>query len=470
MADGLLSPDDMMLLYDEPKMSASDAGILATQMGSMMLPGASIPDVLGYAYGLPSLAENIYQGNLVDAALQGAGLLGDMMYAAGPITAGLTVAPAAALKSMRAARPSIIGKTGLTPARKQLILKEVEATRQFDPSASSFFHGLKNREDMTKMPVYTADLGLLSENPTVRLEDFYKEYLVPAYGDRSAGGSKLLGYEDIMFNEPVPLQAGKDYARNPGNAIWNTDRHKNRYAERARRAKEEGTEANLIYTTMAGDSGDFNKMTTGAWLQSLDLSKISKVDAERLDDRLRAFKVTGKKNPNNPDWPGIFSDELPTYLMNLSNSKSANLFKELSKGMYEKAGLPQMDKIRRAQTSEDLLYVPTYRSGAMIGRMTPDAEISDLVPHHNTYTREGNVLGEHRGALEVSVPDILIFREPTERFMDEAGNFLFRPSDGKPFDRANLKYTIDSQAPMALVDDQMLEDVDFYYRSLLGRQ
>lgn len=455
MADGLLSPDDMMIDNTDPGayVSAPIFGLLSGMYDTFQIPGRVIKGDL--QYGTPAFDEAAQQfafdfgmlpaaGTSVVRAVSG-GYDPDTLYA------------------------NIIGKTGLTPARKQLILKEVEATRQFDPSASSFFHGLKNREDMTKMPVYTSDLGLLSENPTVRLEDFYKEYLVPAYGDRSPGGRNLLGYGDVVFDEPVPLQAGKDYARNPGNAIWNTDRHKARYADRARKAQEEGTEANLIYTTMAGDSGDFNKMTTGAWLQSLDLSKISKADADRLDERLRTFKLSGKKSPNNPDWPGIFSDELPAYLMNLSNSKSANLFKELAKGMYEKAGLPQMDKIRRAVTADDLLYVPTYRSGAMIGRMTPDAEISDLVPDHNTYTREGNVLGVHRGALDVPVPDILIFREPTESFMDEAGNYLFRPSDGKPFDRANLKYTIDAQAPMALVDDQMLEDVDFYYRSLLGR-
>jgi hypothetical protein len=453
-------------------------GLLALEGGAMMMPSSGIaemmgamPDPMGEGY-LPSTADLIAEGDLEGLGYQLLGAAGDVMYAVSPLTGGLLAIPATAAKGARAAKlatPSVGGTTGLTPARKQLILKEVEATRNFDPSASSFFHGLKNREDMTQLPVYTEQRGILMPQKTIELADKKGEYMIPAYGDRSAGGLNLLGYGDKKFEQPVPLQAGKDYARNQGNAIWNTDRHKNRYKERALQAQEEGTEANLIYTTMAGDSGDFNKMTTNTWLQSLDVSKISKADADKIDEKLRNFKTSPKKPPNNPDWPGIFSDELPKYLNELGNSKSANLFKELSKGMYEKAGLPKMDEVRRAQTSDDLLYVPTYRSGGMIGKMKPQDELSDLVEGHDTYTRSGNIVGDYEGELEIPVPDILIFRDVAERFMDESGDFLLRPSDGRPFDRANLKYTIDAQAPMQMVDDQMLEDVDFYYRSLLGR-
>lgn len=487
MADGLLSPDDMMLmdaglLFDPAMVDAytptSDA-MAIPETAAMMMPlsglmemGGGMPDPYGEGY-LPSFYDLASESDIEGIGYQLLGAGGDVLYAASPLFPFLAV-PATAAKGARATKlikdaPKIGGTTGLTPARKQLILKEVEATRNFDPSASSFFHGLKNRDDMTKLPVYTSQRGILMPEKVISLSDKYGEYLVPAYGDRSAGGLNLEGYGNIMFDEPVPLEAGKDYARNKGNAIWNTDRHKNRYKERAIKAQEEGTDANLIYTTMAGDSGDFNKMTTGTWLQSLDLNKISKADAEKIDERLRTFKTGKNKPPNNPDWPGIFSEELPKYLNNLGNSKSANLFKELAKGFYEKAGLPKMDEVRRAQTAEDLLYVPTYRSGAMIGKMNPMEELSDLVEPHNTYTRSGNIVGSYEGKLETPLPDILIFRDVAERFMDEAGNFLLRPSDGKPFDRANLKYTIDAQAPMAKIDDQMLEDEDFYIRSLLGK-
>ena len=484
MPEGLLSPDDMMLydgglLFDPRLVDAytpTSSTMALPDTAAMMMPSSGIAEMLGYMpdpYSdeyLPSAMDLISQGDYGGLGWQLLGAGGDALYAATPLFPFLA-APAATAKATRASKiaPKIGGKTGLTPERKQLILKEVEATRNFDPSASSFFHGLKNRDDMTKLPVYTRQRGILMPEKTIKLSDKLGEYLVPAYGDRSAGGLDLLGYGSVKFNEPVPLQAGKDYARNQGNAIWNTDRHKKRYKERALQAKKEGTDANLIYTTMAGDSGDFNKMTTGTWLQSLDLSKISKADAEKIDERLRTFKTGKGKSPNNPDWPGIYSKDLPKYLRELSNSKSAKLFKELSKGFYENAGLPKMDEVRRAQTADDLLYVPTFRSGAMIGKMNPDEILSDLVEGHDTYSRSGNVVGSYEGKLETQLPDILIFRDVAERFMDESGNFLVRPKDGKLFDRANLKYTIDSQAPMAKIDDQMLEDEDFYIRSLLGR-
>lgn len=99
----------LMRMIDEGVVDADDiftpeVGLLATQSGAMMLPGSGILDAAGYAFDMPSIGENIYQGNFGDAALQGAGLLGDMMYAAAPFTAGMTVAPAVALKGMRAAK------------------------------------------------------------------------------------------------------------------------------------------------------------------------------------------------------------------------------------------------------------------------------------------------------------------------------------------------------------------------------
>lgn len=119
MANGLLqqdqfmSPEDMMMLDSilaSPTMTPQEAGFAAASTGAMMLPGSSIPDVLGYAPNpfqageyLPSFAENVMGGQFFDATMQGVGLLGDVMTAASPLTGGLLLAPAAAAKSARAA-------------------------------------------------------------------------------------------------------------------------------------------------------------------------------------------------------------------------------------------------------------------------------------------------------------------------------------------------------------------------------
>ena len=72
--------------------------------GAMFTPGSGFSDVLGFApdpmnpgQTLPSLAENVRQGNLLDAGLQTLGAGGDVMLAAAPF-APVLVAPAAAMK------------------------------------------------------------------------------------------------------------------------------------------------------------------------------------------------------------------------------------------------------------------------------------------------------------------------------------------------------------------------------------
>ena len=78
----------------------------ATYIASLLAPGSSVPDMGGYMSSfpssevdlidafsgdpMPSMKENIQEGNYTDAILQGVGGLGDAMYLAGPI-AGATV-------------------------------------------------------------------------------------------------------------------------------------------------------------------------------------------------------------------------------------------------------------------------------------------------------------------------------------------------------------------------------------------
>lgn len=95
-------------VYDAGSFLAANpqtAGLLAGQMA----PGAGSVDAAGYYPDpfqpnrrLPSLRENIRQGNYLDAGFQGLGLLGDAVIAVPPLAAGLK-APRAAQLAKRAA-------------------------------------------------------------------------------------------------------------------------------------------------------------------------------------------------------------------------------------------------------------------------------------------------------------------------------------------------------------------------------
>jgi hypothetical protein len=217
---------------------------------------------------------------------------------------------------------------------------------------------------------------------------------------------------------------------------------------------------------MAGDSADFSTMSPDLYFKSFDRMALSKQDAKIIDDHIKS-SAGGVK-----DWVGIQSENLDEYLFNLPEmgEKRSKLMKRLDSKVVEDLGLPKVKEVRRALTAEELLDVPTFMGGKMIGKIDPYADIS-TVPTHPTYSDAGIIGGDYIGGVDVPIPDIILFRDVADRYMDEAGNFLAnpRPDSGRPFfDRPNIKYTIDRQVPKQMVDDRMLEEIDFFRNSLLG--
>jgi len=363
--------------------------------------------------------------------------------------------------------PATVSMSGLSPAQKQRILKEVERAREFDPNAKGYYTKRQNNSLLTEMPVIREDLGVLRPRQSTSFESLLGHYLVPAYGDRTATGQNILAYGDTTLSSPATQHGGYDYALREGNAIWNTDTNKPKIYSRANEAAEEGKDAYLTYLTMAGDSADFSTMSPDLYFKSFDRMALSKQDAKIIDDHIKS-SAGGVK-----DWAGIQSENLDEYLFNLPQmgEKRSMLMKRLDSKVVEDLGLPKVREVRRALTDEGLLNVPTFMGGNMIGKIDPYADIS-TVPTHPTYSDAGIIGGDYIGEVDVPIPDTILFRDVTDRYMDEAGNFLANPRpDAKTpfFNRPNIKYTIDKQAPKQLVDDRMLEEIDFFRNSLLGK-
>lgn len=122
---GQLIMDSSVGLYDAgsnlvnfAKNNPEASGLVAGQFA----PGAATadfygryPDPMNPSQTLPSAGQNISQGNILDAAFQSAGLLGDAFYAVAPFTAGAAAVPGAALSAPRAAQLA----RRLTDAEKQ---------------------------------------------------------------------------------------------------------------------------------------------------------------------------------------------------------------------------------------------------------------------------------------------------------------------------------------------------------------
>lgn len=187
MANGLLqqdqfmSPEDMMMLDSilaSPTMTPQEAGFAAASTGAMMLPGSSIPDVLGYAPNpfqageyLPSFAENVMGGQFFDATMQGVGLLGDAMVAASPLTGGLLAVPGAAMKSARVA--SVAGKTHPKRISPRLPLKTVKGEKVIntdfgDPLSENLTIGLSEAKIFPDK--LEANMGLIKQYPNMTIQ------------------------------------------------------------------------------------------------------------------------------------------------------------------------------------------------------------------------------------------------------------------------------------------------------------
>ena len=198
--DGLLSPDDMMLmdqglLFDLDTVNAytptSDA-LALPETAAMMMPSSGVAEMLGYLPDtmgegyLPSTADLIAEGDIEGLGYQLLGAAGDVMYAAAPLTGGLLAVPAASAKATRAAK--------LTK-------------RQKDPMEYS---SVTLDKPISEVEFEMTPRSLLTDRKVVSPDFFENKILLFGAGDRSAVGN-LASLEGVKFDEPVEALGGRDY-------------------------------------------------------------------------------------------------------------------------------------------------------------------------------------------------------------------------------------------------------------------
>lgn len=281
--------------------------------------------------------------------------------------------------------------------------------------------------------------------------------LVPAYGDRTYAGGALRGIGDVTFDQAVNMQGGNQFMRSQGKGIWASMQDKmQEKADVAKILQDQGEDVRLMYTSMAGQSGDFSMMMSDATMGMIEQSKITKKAAKKFDDWVKKNKT--KDSPQDPDWPGILSPNVRDYLKNnMTGSDRRLLWQEMDKTKYQDDGFPNLGVIRASITEPELLTTPYFSTGRSIGTIQGDSQ-EILTPQkgfipHETYT--GQVEGDYVGRLADDVPGQLIFRD----FFESRRAAGTRPSGDQ---RAFMMTPYTSQK----VDQQMIDEVSQYLEAI----
>jgi len=374
-------------LLDYIRRRPESAGLIAGQFA----PGAATadfygryPDPMNPSQMLPSAGQNIAQGNILDAAFQSAGLLGDAFYAAAPFTAGAAAIPGAALSAPRAA---------------QLAKRNASAEKTFFSDLSKN----KLRIPLEEMSRVTVPTGELLPRTIITPESLQGGILTPGVGDRTEAGAILRQINDVPLAYEVPLEGGPGFmqsaAQKADGSTWASDKGViTRLTKLARNLSAEGDDVNFVYSSMGARSGDFSTMMSDAILAQIPNLKITKKSKKEFDSDIRKIF---------PEWVGVDSPEARSQLIGNANLRKA--FAETTAlGKYQDQNFPDIASTRFAITEQDLIEQPTGVSGYAISRLDPTGRVieSPQVPH-TTYNTQ--MAGEYIGGFEDAIPREIMF-------------------------------------------------------------
>lgn len=349
--------------FEDENLYSADGLLGAARVGSYFLPGSGLVDAAGYGYGMPSMAENIYQGNFGDAALQGAGVLGDMMYAAAPITAGMTLPLAASLKGMRAAR-------GMPVEEAIQIGKELP---------------------------YFGTEAFPAENLLGK-----KVVFVPA--DLLDTGRMYSGLAEAPI-EPRPLLGGSQY----GTMQSSLDQ-----------GLGFASLSPAIANRIAGSGADYmlvSTMTPTAHASNITLGNtiIDQLQAYRREGFItpeNQIEITKKLQAKYPDMPDPFGDDIYAWMQSVSFEMRKDVAKTLDQPGMRKLGTPPIEKIL-SETVNPVEAGYPLGQGSVLVRLNQGENVVDVAAAggrpHESYPI--GILGDPDAIIPYGVPVGSIFDE-----------------------------------------------------------
>lgn len=224
--------------------------------------------------------------------------------------------------------------------------------------------------------------------------------LLPLIGDRTRAGTNLQQVNGFKFDQPVPMQGGHGFmAENADKgAAWASGKSvTNRLGNLVRREAEDAPVYG-VYTAMGERSGDFSHHVSDTLAEMLKHSKVTKAGRREFDDTMRLIA---------PDWPGVKSEKLRTYLVGAPGDVRANFAKLMDTAKYQNQGFPSVAEARFATTDPRLLNEQTGASGLSIAKLDPEGRTFQSPDQHLSY--DTNLGGQYVGGLPTSIPKEVMY-------------------------------------------------------------
>jgi len=268
--------------------------------------------------------------------------------------------------------------------------------RQRDPRLFHPISSTKLPRPLGEMHADTTPVEGYAAPKFIRPEDLEGSSLIPALGDRAAGGGRLTGFNDTRLSAPVDLQAGQAFMRGPAangpdRAAWASDRPIiSRLANMASDEAKAGFKPYLSYTAMSPQAVDYSHHMTDALLGQLPGAKISSDAIDAFDRNMR--ENTANKWKAYKDFPGLLSNDLEAYLYGGKNGTARTKIAQLmDQKQFKDAGFPNVGEARFAITDPGLLHAADYSSGRAITKLDPEGRVimNPAVPHKTYRTQLG---------------------------------------------------------------------------------
>tara|TARA_R110000868_G_scaffold67865_4_gene200982 strand:- start:5678 stop:6814 length:1137 start_codon:yes stop_codon:yes gene_type:complete len=231
-------------------------------------------------------------------------------------------------------------------------------------------------------------------------------------GDRANAGSVIEAIDGRKLSVPVREQGGGDWMMdNPESIMASEYGTSTGLLNKLNELAESGSPVYSNHLLMSGKAVDFNKMISD--LFSGSLGRINAKTAKDIDKHIRNFAIRNKKTGVTTypyrGFVGINSDELPNWLAGISGSNRSNFMKMMDKkGIQSVEGIPDIGKLRIANTAPELLNAPDMSSGFAIGKYNPEVgRIINPSVTHNTYNSQ--IAGSPMGTFGIQLPYETVF-------------------------------------------------------------
>lgn len=284
--------------------------------------------------------------------------------------------------------------------------------------------------------IYEPTTALKARKP-LTWEDLEGKTIIATQGDRTMAGQRLLGTErDGLFDSPVHIQGGRDFARaeqaqGPDAAAWaSTGSGAKPLNNKVRRLLEAGEDPILAYMPLGPNSSDFTKQSYQVYDQLL-----------RKRGGEGAMEAMAKGMPFDPS-----VDAMRDYMLGLSGTERSAIFKQKfnTKGRLEASGVDP-EEVRQLLRDPGLADANVGDIG--YGFMRPDGRLIDApaLPHIDyPYQMGGEYLGEF--APGMITPRSVAFHD----------TFANNPAL-HGMDQLKVDHTFKTQLPIQKVDARMVD-------------